>query len=134
MTVELRGQADVSYGHAEHDSQAIVEYLTHRELIEGTPAHLPPLAFPATPLAGTEPLIAPISGVLVFRTPAGIWIEAGQEIADIVDPLSDRVETVRASVAGVLYARHRVRFATAGMEVARIAGSKPVRSGSLLSA
>jgi predicted deacylase len=79
-------------------------------------------------------LIAPISGVLVFRTPAGIWIEAGQEIADIVDPLSDRVETVCAGTSGVLYARHRTRFATAGMEVARIAGSKPLRSGSLLSA
>ncbi len=134
VTVELRGQADVSYGHAEHDSQAIVEYVTQRGLIDGTPAHLPPLAFPATPLSGTEPLIAPISGVLVFRTPAGIWIEPGQEIADIVDPLTGRVETVCAGTAGVLYARHRTRFATAGMEVARIAGAKPMRTGSLLSA
>jgi predicted deacylase len=134
VTIELRGQADVSYGHAEHDSQAIVEYLTQRGLIEGTPAHLPPLAFPATPLAGTEPLIAPISGVIVFRTPAGIWIEQGQAIADIVDPLTDRVETVKSGTAGVLYARHRTRFATAGMEVARIAGATPLRSGSLLSA
>jgi uncharacterized protein len=33
----------------------------------------------------------------------------------------------------VLYARHRARFATAGLEVARIAGSKPHRTGSLLS-
>jgi len=32
----------------------------------------------------------------------------------------------------VLYARHRTRFATAGMEVASIAGAKPIRSGSLL--
>ena len=134
VTVELRGQADVSYAYAEHDSQAIVEYLTQRGLIDGVPAHLPPLAFPATPLAGTEPLVAPISGVLVFRTPAGIWIEKGQDIADIVDPLSDCVETVRAGTSGVLYARHRTRFATAGMEVARIAGATPLRTGSLLSA
>jgi predicted deacylase len=134
VTIELRGQADVSYAYAEHDSQAIVEYLTQRALIEGTPAHLPPLAFPATPLAGTQPLIAPISGVVVFRTPAGIWIEKGQEIADIVDPLTDRVETVHAGTSGVLYARHRTRFATAGMEVARIAGATATRSGSLLSA
>ncbi|MEK6426615.1 MAG: succinylglutamate desuccinylase, partial [Burkholderia gladioli] len=70
----------------------------------------------------------------VFRTPVGIVVEPGQEIADIVDPLTDRVVTLKASVRGVLYARQVVRFATAGMEVARIAGNTPFRSGSLLSA
>lgn len=134
VTVELRGQADVTYPYAEHDSQAIVEYLAHRGIVDEPPAHMPPLAFPATPLAGSEPLIAPISGVLVYRTPIGIWIEPGQDIADIVDPLTDRVVTVKSSTAGVLYARHRTRFATAGMEVARIAGAKAYRTGGLLSA
>ena len=134
VTVELRGQADVSYSHAEHDSQAILEYLTHRGVIDGTPAHLPPLAHPATPLAGSEPLVAPMSGVLVFRVPVGSWVEPHQEIADIVDPLGDRVATIRNTMAGVMYARHKTRFATAGMEIARIAGATPFRTGSLLSA
>ncbi|MEA3121153.1 MAG: uncharacterized protein QOH33_694, partial [Paraburkholderia sp.] len=57
-----------------------------------------------------------------------------QDVADIVDPLTDRVVTIRNTVAGVLYARHRTRFATAGMEVARVAGATAYRSGSLLSA
>ncbi|KAF1050925.1 MAG: hypothetical protein GAK41_01449 [Burkholderia gladioli] len=134
VTVELRSERDVSYALAEHDAQAIVDYLTLRGTIDGKPAPLPPLAHPATPLAGTEPLVAPISGVLVFRTPVGVAIEPGQAVADIVDPLSDRVVTLHASVAGVLYARQAVRFATAGMEVARIAGATPIRTGSLLSA
>jgi uncharacterized protein len=134
VTVELRGQNDVSHEHAEHDAQAIVEYLTYRGIIEGTPAPMPPLAFAATPLAGNEPLVAPISGVLVFRVPTGVWLEAGQDVADIVDPLTDRVVTIQNTVAGVLYARHRTRFATAGMEVARVAGATAYRSGSLLSA
>ena len=134
VTVELRGQADVSYMHAEHDSQAIVEYLTHRGYIEGVPAHLPPLAHAATPLAGAQPLIAPMSGVLAFRVPVGIWIEAGQDVADIVDPITDRVVTIKSETTGVLYARHRARFATAGMEIARVAGDTAYRSGSLLSA
>ncbi|CAN7671342.1 M14 family metallopeptidase [Trinickia sp. LjRoot230] len=133
VTIELRGQADVSYGHAEHDAQAIVEYLTCRGVIDGTPAHMPPLAHPATPLAGSEPLISPVSGVLVFRTPAGTWVEPGQEIADIVDPLLDRVVTIKNNTAGVLYARHKTRFATTGMEIARVAGATPFRTGSLLS-
>lgn len=134
VTVELRSERDVSYELAEHDAQALVEYLTARGAIEGSPAPLPALDFPATPLAGTEPLVAPVSGVIVFRTPVGVWVEAGQDIVDIVDPLTDRVVTLKSSVSGVLYARQIARFATAGMEVARIAGATPIRTGSLLSA
>jgi len=133
VTVEFRGQRDVSYDLAEHDAQAIVEYLTLRGLIDGTPADLPPLARGATPLAGTEPVVAPASGVLVFRAETGAWLEAGAPVADIVNPLTDEVLTLHGTVSGVLYARHGTRFATAGMEVARIAGERPIRVGSLLS-
>lgn len=134
VTVELRSERDVSYELAEHDAQALVEYLTLRGAIDGTPAPQPPLEFAATPLAGTDPLVAPVSGVIVFHTPVGVWIKAGQDVADIVDPLTDRVVTLKSSVSGVLYARQIARFATAGMEVARIAGATPIRTGSLLSA
>ncbi|HEV3423417.1 MAG TPA: succinylglutamate desuccinylase/aspartoacylase family protein [Paraburkholderia sp.] len=133
VTIELRSQRDVTYEFAEHDAQAIVEYLTHRGVIDGTPATLPALEFAATPLAGTEPIVAPISGVLVYHTEPGTWVDVGHEIADIVDPLTERVVTLKSSVAGVMYARHVTRFATAGLEFARIAGAKAFRSGSLLS-
>ncbi|MBN3814272.1 succinylglutamate desuccinylase, partial [Paraburkholderia sp. Ac-20347] len=93
----------------------------------------PPLAHPATPLAGTEPIVAPASGVIVFRAECGAWLEAGAPVADIVDPLTDELVTLHTSVSGVMYARHSARFATAGMEVARIAGDTPIRTGSLLS-
>ncbi|MFM0567749.1 M14 family metallopeptidase [Paraburkholderia caledonica] len=133
VTIELRGQREVSYEYAERDAQAIVEYLTSRGVIEGTAAPLPPLEFAATPLAGAEPIVAPISGVLVYRCEVGTWVDVGHEIADIVDPLTDRVVTLKSNVAGVLYARHLTRFATAGLEFARIAGATAFRSGSLLS-
>ena len=132
VTIELRGQGDVSYAYAERDASAIIDYLTHRGVVEGTPAPLPPLEFAATPLAGAETLIAPISGVLVFHAPVGVRVEPGQPIVDVVDPLTDRVLTITSSVAGVLYARQRTRFANAGMEVAWVAGATPLRSGSLL--
>ncbi|NVH75277.1 succinylglutamate desuccinylase/aspartoacylase family protein [Paraburkholderia sp. JPY432] len=133
VTIELRGQRDVSYEYAEKDAQAIIEYLTLRGVVDGEPAPLPPLEFAATPLAGAEPLVAPISGVLVYRCEVGTWVDVGQEIADIVDPLTDHVVTIKNTVAGLLYARHLARFATAGLEFARIAGATPFRSGSLLS-
>jgi predicted deacylase len=133
VTVELRGQRNVSYEYAEHDAQGIVEYLTHRGVIDGTAAPMPALEFAATPLAGAEPIVAPISGVLVYRAEVGSWVDAGHEIADIVDPLTNQVVTLKSSVAGVLYARHLTRFATAGLEFARVAGARAFRSGSLLS-
>jgi predicted deacylase len=133
VTIELRGQRNVSYEFAEHDAQGIIEYLTHRGVLEGTAAPMPALEFAATPLAGAEPVVAPMSGVLVYRTEVGTWVDAGHEIADIVDPLTGRVVTLKSTVAGVLYARHLTRFATTGLEFARIAGAKAFRSGSLLS-
>lgn len=133
VTVEFRGQRDVTYDLAERDAQALVDYLTLRGVIDGEPAALPPLAREATPLAGTDPVIAPASGILVFRAETGAWLEAGAPIADIVNPLTDEALTLRSTVSGVLYARHSTRFATAGMEVARIAGDHPIRDGSLLS-
>ena len=69
----------------------------------------------------------------MFRAEPGAWIDAGQPVADLVDPLTDDVVTLCGTVSGVLYARHGTRFATAGMEVARIAGDRPIRTGSLLS-
>jgi predicted deacylase len=132
VTIELRGQADVSYAYAERDAQAIVEYLTHRGVIDGTAVPLPPLECAATPFSGTESLLAPMSGVLVFRAPVGERVEVGEPIADIVDPLTDRVVTIASGVAGVLFARQRTRFATAGMVVAWVVGAEPLRSGSLL--
>ncbi|MEM5341993.1 succinylglutamate desuccinylase/aspartoacylase domain-containing protein [Paraburkholderia azotifigens] len=134
VTVELRSQRDVSYEFAEQDAQGIVEYLTHRGVIAGEAAPMPPLEFAATPLAGTEPIVAPMSGVVVYRQEVGKWIDAGEPIADIVDPLTDRVVTLKSTVAGVMYARHLSRFAQAGMEIVRIAGAKAFRTGQLLSA
>ncbi|GAB5095245.1 M14 family metallopeptidase [Caballeronia sp. HLA56] len=134
VTVELRSQHDVSHELGDKDAQGIVNYLIHRGVIDAPQVPLPPLAYPATPLAGAEPIVAPASGILVFRAQVGAFIEAGSAIADVIDPLADTITTLKCTTSGVLYARHITRFATAGLEVARIAGAKAYRTGSLLSA
>jgi predicted deacylase len=93
---------------------------------------LPALLFPATPFAGSASIVAPVSGVLVFRAEVGAWIEAGQPVADIVDPLTDQVTTLNATTTGVLYARHLLGFASAGLAVAQVAGATAFRTGALL--
>jgi predicted deacylase len=132
-TVELRGQTDVSDPLAAQDAQAIVNCLQARGVIAGPAPALPAALCEPTPLAGTEDLHAPHPGVIVFHTQVGDVVRAGQVLADIVDPLNQRRTAITTRIDGVIYARHIHRWATAGMEVCRVAGTTPIRSGNLLS-
>ncbi|KXV11437.1 succinylglutamate desuccinylase [Caballeronia megalochromosomata] len=132
VTLELRGVRDVSHDMAARDAQAIVDYLTHIGMIAGEAPEPPPLRHPATPLAGCEYVHAPVSGVILHRRDIGETVRAGDIIAEVLDPLDDRLVPLIAQTEGVLYARHWTRFATAGMLVARIAGEDAARQGDLL--
>ena len=56
-----------------------------------------------------------------------------QLLVRVVDPLSGQATAIHSSIAGVIYARHNLRWATTGMELCRVAGKTPIRSGNLLS-
>ncbi|WP_448207235.1 succinylglutamate desuccinylase/aspartoacylase family protein [Azospirillum sp. sgz302134] len=133
VTVELRGQADVGHGVAEADAQAIAGFLVHVGAVAGDPPALPePLCQP-TPLESSEPLTAPVGGVLVFHRSVGERVEAGDVIADIIDPLDGTLTQVRTGSAGLLYARIATRFTAAGKRIGKVAGTTLRRSGPLLS-
>ncbi|MDE1165908.1 MAG: M14 family metallopeptidase [Pseudomonas sp.] len=133
VTLELRGQGDVNHALATRDAQAILNYLTHFGAIDAPPQALPELLYPATELAAVEPVATPHGGLLVFCALPGEYLEAGQLIAEIIDPLTDQVTPVHNRQAGLMYARSLRRFATAGMVIAHVAGREAFRSGYLLS-
>jgi len=133
VTLELRGQADVNHALASRDCQAIINYLTDFGVIDGERQQPPELLYPATPLAAVEPVATPVGGLLVFCAMPGEYVEAGQLIAEVIDPISDTVTCINALNAGLLYARSLRRMATAGMVIAHIAGTEAYRSGYLLS-
>jgi predicted deacylase len=132
-TVELRGQLDVSAELAAQDAQAIFSYLQCRGIVAGPVPSMPEALCEATPLTGTESLHAPHSGVIDFAVVPGDLVRAGQTVATVIDPLANRSTPVLASTDGVVYARHNLRWATAHLELCRIAGHTPIRSGNLLS-
>jgi predicted deacylase len=132
-TVELRGQADVDHGLAQQDAAAIVEFLRRRGVVAGRPAPLPVPCCEPTPLAGSEPVTAQHSGIVVFRQALGVRVEAGSTIADLVDIDSGEVQPLRAQSAGLLYARAATRWAAPGQRLAKIAGTSLARTGKLLS-
>jgi predicted deacylase len=137
-TVELRGEANVSHGLARQDAQALFAFLEHSGVITtASPPALPALPCTPTPLSGSQTLHSPVPGVLVFLAAPGARLAVGDVVAEVIDPTAAghaRVHSVRAEVAGILYATVRERYVVAGGEVGKIAGATPFRSGNLLGA
>ena len=130
--LELGGQADTGRPQAEAYAEGILAFLAEQGLINGDwPAALHDTC-EGMPFEGTELLFAPHHGVVSFLRPAGAWVEPGEPLFEVIDPLSDRVSTVCAGTAGVLFAVERLRYAQPGFWLAKVAGREPLRHGRLL--
>lgn len=134
VTVELRGEADVSHTLAEQDAAAIERYLVLRGVLDGDAPALPPARCEATPLSGSMPIVAPTGGVVVYLCEPGARLKQGDPVAELIDPLSGEVQLLASPVDGVFYAREKWRFAMAGMTIAKVAGREALREGDLLGA
>lgn len=134
VTVELRSQTDVNHVIASQDAENIIAFLTHRGVIDGVAPPLPDLIYAATPLAGSEAIASPVSGVVAFLKRPGDWIKSGEPLAEVINPLTSEISTIVSQTDGVLYALENRYFATAGMRLAKVAGAKAFRTGKLLSA
>ena len=132
VTVELRGEADVSHALAEADADALLAAMVLAGAVAGPAPTLPPARCAATNLADAEVLLAPMPGVLVLHRAVGDSIAPGDLVAEVIDPASGAVSPLRARYAGVLFAQESVRFVSAGRSVAKIAGTEAGRSGRLL--
>ncbi len=132
-TVELRGDGDVSTALARHDADAILRFAALEGAILLDHPSAIPTAVAATPLAGVLPLAAPVAGIVVFERAVGDWINQGEIVAHLVDPISRSELALSSEIDGVLFARTRSRYAIAGQRLAKIAGREPIRSGKLLS-
>jgi predicted deacylase len=134
VTVELRGEADVSHELAARDAEALVDYLCWQGVIEGGPTALPPARCEATPLAGSVPVHAPHAGVVAYLRRPGDEVRAGEHLADLVEPMTGLVTPLLSPVDGVFYAHDTRRFLPAHANVLRVAGRTAVRTGKLLTA
>ena len=133
VTVELRGEADVTQVQAAADADALVAFLTHRGLVDGPAPVLPPLLRPATPLTGTDVIATPVSGVVAYLADPGDWVRAGDTVAEVIDAISGTVTALKTATDGVLFAREHRRYASAGRPLLKVAGATPIRSGKLSS-
>lgn len=134
VTVELRGAADVTHELAAADAKNIVDFLRWRGLIAGDNPDVPEAVGDARPLAGSMPIKSPVAGVLTFVKEVGAEVKAGEVLAHVIDPITAEVTELTSPVDGLFFARDFLRFANAGMRVAKVAGKEALRTGKLLGA
>ena len=138
VTVELRGQADVSDELAGPDAAALFRFLQRRGLVAGDPGPLPELTGLVTTLEAVDSLYAPIAGVVAYRAALGSQVTKGQVVAEIVDPSAEDPARARVPVEsgadGLLLSRRLHKYAMPGESVARVVGREPLahRTGYLM--
>lgn len=124
VTVELRGQTDVSDELAKQDAQAIIDFLISEGLISAQPvAFEKPERVTIFPLEGASHLEAPVSGILAWRKKPGDVVTRGEHIADIVSVSDGQRTSVCSNVNGVMVARPVMKMIRAGQRVALLAGN-----------
>ena len=125
-TLELRGQSDVGADLADADASALWRFLQRHGFIVGDPGRPPDLLCHPTPLAGSDNLVAPVAGVVSYRLAPGEKVNAGDVVADIVDPAEADWRKARTPVAsrasGILYGRRMSRLVRPGQSFAVVSG------------
>ncbi|GAB5097726.1 succinylglutamate desuccinylase/aspartoacylase family protein [Caballeronia sp. HLA56] len=108
VTIEMRGAADVTDELASRDAQAIFRHLARIGVVEGEFDPDAKWAGEKTPHEAISMMRTPVGGVIVYPIPLGTDVQAGDVIAEIVDPCADdpaiaRTQ-LRAARPGRLYA------------------------------
>ncbi|WP_394547330.1 succinylglutamate desuccinylase/aspartoacylase family protein [Pantoea ananatis] len=124
VTVELRGQADVSDVLARQDAEAIIAFLAEEGILLAQPANsAKPERLRIYPLEGASHLQAPVSGILAWRKRPGEPVTPGEHLADIVSVSDGHRTPVYSNVDGVMVARPVMKMIRSGQRVALLAGN-----------
>jgi len=137
-TVELRGQSDTNRDTAARDSRNLFSFLQHRGIIGGQAPEVPSLVNDATPLTGVDYIKATVPGIVTYLRQPGDFVNKGDVIAEILNPLAaegeNAITSIKTVTTGLLFSRNIDRFARPGRIIAKVAGSEPLRepNGNLL--
>jgi predicted deacylase len=132
VTLEFRGQTDLSHQLAHEDAVHLTQFLAIRGVLSMPPFELPAPQYQTCSLDAVEILHAPHGGLLVPIAQLGEEIKEGETVAELIDPLADRVTELKARQSGLFFAHTGQRYVPAGAGLAKIAGAASIRVGHLL--
>ncbi|ADZ91140.1 succinylglutamate desuccinylase/aspartoacylase family protein [Marinomonas mediterranea] len=141
LTLELRGENDISKAYAEQDAQALYDYFVLRDVVETETGenkdtvllndtlekdHKDSVVY--YPLDAMDLVKAPCAGIVCYEKNIGDNVEAGEVIGDVVSLTDDDVDQssypLVARTNGVLFARLQRRLVIRGESIAKIAGKE----------
>lgn len=126
MTVELRGENDISDDVAEQDAKALFDYLVLRGVVQGDMPEIDGSEVIYYPLDAMDLVKAPCAGIVCYSKKIGDEVEEGEVIGEVVNLMEDDVTESRypliARTNGVLFARVQRRLVMCGESIAKIAG------------
>lgn len=128
LTLELRGENDISNEFAEKDARALFDYLVLRNVVAGDAPIIDDSEVEYYPLDAMDLVKAPCAGIVCYHKAIGEQVEAGEVIGEVVNLMDDDVDTssypLIARTNGVFFARVQRRLATNGESIAKIAGKE----------
>lgn len=127
LTLELRGENDISKEQAEQDANAIFDYLCEREIINQAPKMNALSEVVYYPLDAMDLVKASSAGIVCYYKDIGDTVEEGELIGEIIDPsddVHDNSYPLISKANGVLFARLQRRLVIYGENIAKIAGKE----------
>lgn len=126
LTVELRGENDISDEFAQQDAKALFDYLVLRDIVSGDSPEINDSEVKYYPLDAMDLVKAPCAGIVCYHKAIGEEVEAGEEIGEVVNLMEDDVDVssypLIARTNGVFFARVQRRLVVCGESIAKIAG------------
>lgn len=128
LTLELRGENDISKAQATEDANAIFDYLCERNVIDKPVSEVDTSQLEYFPLDAMDLVKAPCAGIVCYNKKIGDKVEAGEKIGEVVDLMADDVnQSEHALIArtnGVFFARLQRRLVICGEAIGKIAGKE----------
>lgn len=128
-TIELRGRSDLSHQSATQDANAIVQYLHHLGDVQLPVAQqlpMPDLIRQPHPLSGLVYVPSPTSGIVVYHTQAGDWVNKGDALVDIINPITQQCSTVTSPVQGIVFTLNNQHFVHPENNLLSLSGTEDI--------
>ena len=128
LTLELRGENDISQVQASEDAKAIFDYLCQREVIDQHVEDIDISELTYYPLDAMDLVKAPCAGIVCYNKNIGDKVEVGEKIGDVVDLMADDANhsslPLIARTNGIFFARLQRRLVICGEAIGKIAGKE----------
>jgi predicted deacylase len=131
-TLEYRGQADVIDDQANVDAARLMAFLGAVGAVDGEPAPDQPEA-PVLPLGGAMEVFAPQGGIVLWNVSPGDRVDAGDTLAEVLDPVTRLRLPVTATTSGIVFRIELWRSCLRGQSLAHVAGTEVLHDGYLSS-